>query len=320
MGAGDIYFWWQSLLLRLMVPVCIQLLHILPDYVKRESDICSLSFVPLQGVYVLDFISYSSKYLSPPDIPLNWSHGEWTLAIHRLNAHGFDKTQETWQVPDLQVFEAHDANTESLRPIWVEKNHEALGAPHQPLFLNISMSVVLGLSSGIQSPHWRFEWGYLNASLHSTDLCGKLYTIVTFVRVVNRLQVWPLQLGIIPKSTGFIVKFWEIDGWQTQLGLLSWLSTQMEIQLSVQFNCPQVFLSQNVKGGFQFQMLQAKALRRNMSQFELHLYNRQSGDVEENWNGQLLFIRHCAYTVTSYFTRLRPESRCQTNIGFLFSV
>lgn len=75
MGAWGIYFLWQSLLLRLLVPVCTQLLHILPDHVKAESNIRSLSFVPLQGVYVLDFISYSRKCLLLPDIPLNSSHG-----------------------------------------------------------------------------------------------------------------------------------------------------------------------------------------------------------------------------------------------------
>ena len=100
----------------MLVPVCTQFLHILPGHVEAELDIHYLSFVPLQGIYVLDFISYSSKYLLPPHVTLNCSHGEWTLAIHRFNICGFDGMQKPGKFMQyLYACEAHDENTVSLR-------------------------------------------------------------------------------------------------------------------------------------------------------------------------------------------------------------
>lgn len=185
------------------------------------------------------------------------------------------------------MLEAHDANTESLRPIWAGKTHEALGEPHQPLFLNINMSV-LGLSSGIQKPSLAVWRGHLNTLLHSTSLCGKLYTIVTLIHVgickcLLTYPLWMLQgcgtcvikqttglassIGDNPKEYWFYSKVLQNRWLANSIRIISFLSMKMEIKLSVQFNCPQVFVFQNVKGVFQLQMLQAKALRRNMSQF-----------------------------------------------------
>lgn len=91
-AAGGIYF--ICCYSGLLAPDCTQLLHILPDHVKAEWNICSLLFLPPHGVCALYLVFCSGKSLLPPNIPLNsilWLRGPFrfkdltfmVLMIHR---------------------------------------------------------------------------------------------------------------------------------------------------------------------------------------------------------------------------------------------
>ena len=47
MGTWGSLFLMAELILRLLAPVCSQRWRLLPDHVKTEWNICSLSFLPL---------------------------------------------------------------------------------------------------------------------------------------------------------------------------------------------------------------------------------------------------------------------------------
>lgn len=88
----------------------------------------------------------------------------------------------------------------------------------------------LSFLPGVQKPLLEVWGGYLNASLHSTDLCENLYDAVTFniwefakvflhipcecyksVAYVRLNSLWfglPI-LGMISKGTSFIKRFWK---------------------------------------------------------------------------------------------------------------
>lgn len=126
-------------------------------------------------------------------------------------------------------------------------------------------SVSHSLSSGMQKPSLEFLRSYLNASLHSADLCEKLYAVVTFTRVgvckglltsplwmpqihdicyINRLQFGLSILGIISKGTGFIMRIWEVQNLANWLMIIFLYKTKMEITLLVQLNSIHAFFFQ----------------------------------------------------------------------------
>lgn len=170
-------------------------IYAVSHFCHLRGFICFISFCVC--VYVLCFISYSSKYFLLPNILLNSSHG-WVnqftgLTFVVLTSHrkpGKFMTCSTCKDGGLMTESCVlESEGEKKKPWdWVSLITHLVSIS---VWLCCSQLVIRYAEPSLEV--WR---GYLNASLHSTDLCEKLYAVVSFthVGICKGLLTYPLWM------------------------------------------------------------------------------------------------------------------------------